>query len=109
MKNMTRIPVTADDLDVVAGPSYMEHTEDGPQSRFDYFVVYHNREKDGLTLDKSFARSYAAEQMMQRIVEHGSINPQKWTKGDPWWSYHRGMSLQERYAPFGPAWQEEQR
>ena len=105
---MKRIPITENDLEVVAGPSYQEQTEDGPQSRYDYFLVYHNRQPDALTLDKVFTQSTKAELMRQWVVKHGSLNPERWDKGDPWSHIHRGMSLQERYAPYGPAWQAEQ-
>ena len=105
-----RIQVKDADLCVVAGPVYEVWSEDGPIHRYDYFVVFHNRAKDGLTwAGPEFRRPDKAEKALAAIVEHGSINPDCWTKGDPWWDYHLGMSLEERWAPFGPEWEAEQK
>jgi hypothetical protein len=66
-----RIPINPGDLTVVAGPSYEINTEDGPVSRYDYFVVYRDRLREALTLDITFHYTDKAEQAMGAFEDCG--------------------------------------
>jgi hypothetical protein len=98
MSKSESISVTGDDLSVVAGPSYMIQTEDGPGSCYDYFLVYHDRLPDALTFEESFSSEREAEEKRGEIEEFGGFDTQKWGRGDPWDHIHQGKSLEERYA-----------
>jgi hypothetical protein len=108
MSKPVSISITGDELSVVAGPSYMIQTEDGPGSRYDYFLVYNDRLPDAVTFEENFSSEGAAEKKREEIEEFGGFDTQKWDQGDPWTPYHQGQSMEERYAPYGPAWQAEQ-
>jgi len=107
---MSRVQVTAADLSVVEGPAYEVQSEDGPYTSWDVLVVYRDRQPDAMTWGRTFGRrgGEEAHAWVAHIVGYGSIDASKWSKGDPWLAYHGGMTLEERWAPYGPAWQAEQ-
>lgn len=108
---MSRIAVNRTDLCVVPGPAFEACDEDGPYSDWRTFVVYRPMgPTPPLTLNVSFPRHGEAEAgaMVERIAAHGSINPDKWTTGDPWQAYHDGETLQQRLGAHGTQWQREQ-
>ena len=49
-----------------------------------------------------------AEELVKRIADHGSINPDLWSDEGPWDAYHDGESFEERFAPFGTEWEREE-
>jgi len=101
--------ITKEELSIVAGPTYEQQSEDGPIAAYDWFVVYRDRQKDALTWKVYFQREYQAKEAINQIVTYDDIIPEEWEKGDPWLPYHQGKSLEERWAPFGDAWEQEQK
>ena len=106
---MTKIDITKEDLSIVAGPAYEQQSEDGPIAVYDWFIVYRDRQEGALTWKESFQRDYQTKEILEQIVAQGSIDPEKWDKGDPWFFYHKGKPLKERWAPFGDAWEQDQK
>jgi hypothetical protein len=100
--------IKPEELSVVAGPTYEHQTESGPETRFNYYVVWRNRQTDAKTLIENFEREQVAAEEMAKIAKNKLLYANEWSKGDPWDGYHQNMSLEERWAPFGSAWQAEQ-
>jgi|GEM_PF-3949744 len=88
------------ELRVVEGPAYQVRTEDGPATRWDFFVAT----ADGRFAPVSFRWADEAAEYAKTATPTA-----EWTvEQDPWYAYHGGLTLEERWAPFGPDWQREQ-
>jgi hypothetical protein len=81
---------------------FERNTEDGPVVVFDYFVVAVGEDGAEYSHFKCFEWKADAEKLMQRVLAAKVIDPQYWAK------VPERMSLEEEFAPFGPAWQFEQ-
>jgi hypothetical protein len=103
-----RIALKPGDLTIVEGPLYQEWREGESYTFFDYFVVYQDRKPQARTLDMSFRSMSGAEEAKGAFEDCEVINIEHWDNGDPWMGYHQGMTLEERWAPHGEAWQQEQ-
>lgn len=116
MNNPNRITLKPHDIEVVEGPAFTAHSEDGPYTDWHIFVVYRPAAGDdphpwggARTWEREFSRREFGEASAwaARVRAHGSIHPDKWPLGDPWRGYHGGMTLEERWAVHGPEWQRE--
>lgn len=105
---MNTVRIKTDTATTLDGPSYEVQTEDGPASRWDFYVQVVTEAGIVLTYWTPLRSRATAERLAERVNAAGYVTRGPlWTIHDPWEPYHENLSMVERLGHGGAEWTRE--